>query len=77
MSDAWKSQLEKSKGPLVSKQLSRPDTGLMSLSSGYGGEGAPFLKFDTSKYQMLSPDFDLSARQYKDKFFDNLAVNKK
>ena len=49
----------------------------MSLSSGYGGEGAPFLKFDTSKYQMLSPDFDLSARQYKDKFFENLAVNKK
>ena len=81
LSDARKSILEKSKGsslqPMSNRMLVRPDTELMSLSSGYGGEGAPFLKFDTSRYQMLSPDFDLSARQYKEKFFDNLAVNKK
>jgi len=58
-------------GASVSPAKKRDNDDAMSLSSGYNGEGAPFLKFDTAKYHMTSSEYDFKANQYKEKFYKN------
>jgi hypothetical protein len=49
----------------------------MNFTASQIPERAPFLKFDTSKYKMKSLNFDYEGTQYKEKFYENLGVNKK
>jgi hypothetical protein len=50
----------------------------MSLHSGYGGLGAPFMLpgFDTSKYKMHNKE-DYRSLRYEENFMENLKINKK